>query len=132
MRFRQAFCLASYLSLVPLFALAQGNQNGLANVRAAEIYAHAAATAPDLNTVHTNLRKVVDCLEGPNGPDYRKKAGDPCTGPGAVNQLPDGDINKIRVQKAIGLLSVGVTFHDLPPAHFTALAVNAVLLEAVH
>jgi hypothetical protein len=37
--------------------------------------------------------------------------------------------NKIRVEKAIRLAAVGVTFHDLDPAHFTAQPVRAVLLE---
>jgi hypothetical protein len=53
----------------------------------------------------------------------------PCGGAGIVNELPDGSVNKIRVQKAIRLAAVGVTFHDFDPAHFTALAVRAVLAE---
>ena len=131
MSLRHTFCVAACLSLVPLFAAAQGNQHGLAAMRTAEIYAAAAASATDLDTVRADLRRVIDCLEGPNGPDYRREVGDPCTGAGAVNDLPNGSVNKIRVEKAIRLLAVGVTFHDFPPAHFTAQAVDAVLREGV-
>lgn len=34
-----------------------------------------------------------------------------------------------RTQKAIRLATVGVTFHDFKPAHYTAQAVQAVLEE---
>jgi hypothetical protein len=50
-------------------------------------------------------------------------------GSGVVRQLPEGSVNKIRVEKAIGLAAVGVIFHDFDTAHFTAQAVQAVLLE---
>jgi len=34
-----------------------------------------------------------------------------------------------RTQKAIRLATIGVTFHDFKPAHYTAQAVQAVLEE---
>ena len=123
--------LLAGLLLMPTFVHAQDEQHGLADMRTAETYTAAAISANDLESIRTDLRRALDCLEGANGPDYRKKVGDPCSGTGAVNELPDGSVNKIRVSKAIRLLSVGVTFHDFPPAHFTSQAADAVLLEAV-
>jgi len=76
-----------------------------------------------------NAQQALNCLEGPRGPDFRRSAGDPCGGAGVVNELPDGSVNKLRVEKAIRLAAVGVTFHDFDPAHYTALAVRAVLAE---
>jgi hypothetical protein len=110
-------------------ARAQDEQRGMADMRIAEQYSAHAADAQRLEDVRANLRQALNCLEGAQGPDYRRSAGDPCSGSGVVRQLPDGSVNKITVEKAIRLAAVGVTFHDFDPAHFTAQAVRAVLLE---
>ena len=107
----------------------KGEQRGMADMRVAEQYAARAADAGKLEEVRANLQQALNCLEGPQGPDYRRSVGDPCGGSGVVNELPTGSVNKIRVQKAIRLAAVGVTFHDFDPAHYTALAVRAVLAE---
>jgi hypothetical protein len=117
--------------LPPLLAHAQDGQRGMAQMRTAEQYAAAAATARTLNDVRANLQRALNCLEGVQGPDYLKSAGDACSGAGAVDELPQGSANRVRVGKAIRLAAVGVTFHDFDPAHFTAQAVQAVLLEGV-
>jgi hypothetical protein len=46
-----------------------------------------------------------------------------------LHQLPAGSANCIRIEKAIRLATVGVTFHDFKPAHYTAQAAKAVLDE---
>jgi hypothetical protein len=63
--------------------------------------------------------------------EYRPDAGDPCDGAGALRNVPHGSANSIRMQKAIKLASVGVTFHDFKPAHYTAQTLQAVLEEGI-
>ena len=125
-----------FIASVLLFALmppltyqARSEQPGMSHMRIAERYAALAADARRLEDIKANLQQALNCLEGQRGPDYRRSAGDPCGGGGVVNELPAGSVNKIRVEKAIRLAAVGVTFHDFDPAHFTALAVRAVLAE---
>jgi hypothetical protein len=126
---RTAGMLMAALSLLPITAHAQGERRGMADMRIAERYAGRAANAQGLEEIRANLQQALNCLEGPRGPDFRRSAGDPCGGAGVVNELPDGSVNKIRVEKAIRLAAVGVTFHDFDPAHYKALAVGAVLVE---
>jgi hypothetical protein len=127
-RLRRSALLAVLLAL-PVLAYAQDGQRGMAEMRTAERFAALAADAQQLEEVRANLQQALNCLEGSQGSDFRRSAGDPCSGAGAVRDLPDGSINKTRVEKAIRLAAVGVTFHDFDPAHFTAQAVRAVLLE---
>jgi hypothetical protein len=103
-------------------ALAQAPQPGMAAMRAADREAASAAGASRLPEVRAHLQQALNCLAG--GGD-----GGPCAGPGALRQLPAGSANHVRVQKAIPLARGGVTFHDFKPAHFTAMAVEAVLDE---
>lgn len=108
-----------------------GDSPGLHEMRIAAQYATAAAGAQDLKQIKAQLQQALNCLVGRGDSEYRSKAGEPCRGASAMRSLPDGSINRIRVQKAIRLASVGVTFHDFKPAHFTAQAVQAVLEEGV-
>jgi len=101
----------------------------MADMQTAEQSAALSADAQRLEDVRVNLRQVLNCLVGRQGPEYRRSAGDACSGSGVVRELPEGSVNKIRVEKAILLAAVGVTFHDFDTAHFTAQAVHAVLLE---
>ncbi len=98
-------------------------------MRIAEQQAAAAAGAQDLQHVRTHLQQALNCLVGRGDREYRPSAGDPCAGASAARNLPRSSVNRIRVQKAIRLASVGVTFHDFKPAHYTAQAVHAVLEE---
>jgi len=83
-----------------------------------------------LAVVQLHMQRALDCLEGPQGEDYRSIGKDACpAGAGAESDLPAGSVNRIRIYKAIRLGSVGVTFHDFEPAHFTAQAMQAVLDE---
>jgi hypothetical protein len=102
---------------------------GLKEMRTAEQYAAMAAGDQDLQQAKAHLRQALNCLVGRGGREYRPSFGDPCKGASALGNLPGGSVNRIRVQKAIRLASVGVTFHDFKPAHFTAQAVQAVLEE---
>lgn len=72
---------------------------------------------------------MLNCLEGSTGPDYKEVAGNPCTGKGALQTLPEHSANRVRAQKAVALARVGVTLHDLPPAHYVAQAIHAILTE---
>lgn len=104
----------------------------MVEMRVADEQAALAATARQLDAIRAHLQRVLDCLEGPHGEDYRAISGDACTGDaGAERDLPAGSVNRIRVYKAIRLSAVGITFHDFKPAHYTALAVQAVLDEGV-
>jgi hypothetical protein len=98
--------------VLPILAHAQDGQRGMAEMRMAEKCAALAADAQRLEDIRANLQQALNCLEGRQGPDYRRSAGDPCSGTGAVRELPAGSVNKIRVEKAIRLAVVGVTFHD--------------------
>jgi hypothetical protein len=115
--------------LVAPGACAQDAQRGMAEMRIAEKYAALAADAQRMEDVRDKLQQTLNCLVGRQGSEYRRSAGDPCSGSGIAQELPDGSPNKVRVEKAMRLAAVGVTFHDFDPAHFTAQAVQAVLLE---
>ena len=112
----------------PVHTLAQESP-GLTEMRIAEQQAAAAADAQDLEEVKANLQQALNCLVGRGAREYRPGVGDACKGASALRNLPSGSVNKIRVQKAIRLASVGITFHDFKPAHFTSQAVQAVLQE---
>jgi hypothetical protein len=116
------------MALIPVVADAQG-ERGMKDMRTAEQYAALAAGAHNLEDARAKLQQALNCLEGPQGAEYRRSAGDPCDGVGLAHELPEGSVNRIRVEKATRLAAVGVTFHDFDPAHFTALAVRAVLAE---
>lgn len=98
-------------------------------MRTAERHAGLAADATEMADIHRHLQHVLNCLEGPHGADYHGAGGNPCSGSGAIRDLPPSSVNRIRVTKAIRLASVGVTFQDFKPAHLTAQAVRAVLEE---
>lgn len=108
-------------------ALAQPAEPGMAAMRAADRQAGLAATATRLEDVRAYLQQALNCLAGTRAGRRGAPAGGPCSGPGAVHQLPARSANHVRVEKAIRLAVVGVTFHDFKPAHFTAQAVKAVL-----
>jgi hypothetical protein len=122
--------LPSRLGLVAIAATTSAQQSpGMSEMRTAMEQAAAAADASDLQQVKTKLQQALNCLVGRDAPEYRPSAGDLCKGASALRNLPNGPVNKIRVQKAIRLASVDVTFHDFKPAHYTAQAVQAVLEE---
>ncbi len=122
--------LTAVLLAAPVRAGAQ-EVPGLQEMRVAEEQAKAAAEAPDLQHARAHLQQGLNCLVGQGAEGYRPRAGDPCHGASALRSLPRKSVNSIRVQKAIRLARVGVTFHDFPPAHYTAQAVQAVLAEGV-
>jgi hypothetical protein len=124
-----ATILGAILLTIPAWAFAQ--QPGLAEMRIAKQHAASAANASDLQRVKVELQQALNCLVGREGGEFRSKAGDPCNGASALRKLPSNSVNRIRVQKAARLATVGVTFHDFKPAHFTAQAVQAVLEEGV-
>lgn len=101
----------------------------MVEMRAADQYAALAAAAGELPEVRLHLQQALNCLEGVHGVEYRSSVGGSCHGEGAANDLPANSVNRIRVEKAIKLLQVGITFHDYKPAHFTAEAVKSVLDE---
>jgi hypothetical protein len=102
---------------------------GMAQMRIAEQQAAEAASTQDLEQAKLHLQQALNCLVGRGASEYRPAVGDPCKGASARRNLPSKSVNRIRVQKAIRLASVGVTFHDFKPAHFTSQAVQAVLEE---
>jgi hypothetical protein len=104
---------------------------GMEEMRMAERHAAQAARSQDLREVKSQLEQALNCLVGRGSGEYRTAAGDPCKGASALQKLPGDSVNRIRVEKAIRLASVGVTFHDFKPAHYTAQAVQAVLEEGV-
>ncbi|WP_028231038.1 hypothetical protein [Paraburkholderia mimosarum] len=115
---------------VPLGVAAE-ERGGMLEMTRADQFAHAAARAEQLDDVRVNLQHALNCLVGRDGDGFRAEASDECHGNGALNTLPAQSVNRIRVRKAIQLARVGVTFHDFLPAHYTALAVQAVLDEGI-
>ena len=93
-------------------------------------HAGMAARVRQLSLIHLHLQHVLNCLEGSKGRDYRKVAGNPCTGVGALQTLPTHSANRIRARKAIALARVGITLHDFLPAHYLTQAIHAVLTES--
>ncbi len=120
--------LASPLFALCLIASPALAQPGMADMRAADRYAALAASGSRLSDIRLNLQRVLLCLEGRGGANDQASAG-ACSEAGAAAGLPAGSANHIRVEKASKLAAVAVTLHDFKPAHFTALAVQAVLDE---
>ncbi len=83
------------------------------------------AQAEQPGEIHQHLQPVLNCLEGSAGEDFKASAGNPCTGKGALQTLPKRSPNLALARKAIALARVGVTLHDVPPAHFVAMAIHA-------
>ncbi len=94
--------------------------------------ARLAAQTKQLTAIHRHLQHVLDCLEGPTGLDYKQAADNTCSGQGALQTLPEHSANRVRAQKASALVQVGVTLHDILPAHYVALAIHAILTEEQH
>ena len=96
--------LAGALALVSVAtASASGqtadSQGGMAAMRTAAQQAGLAARARKLADAREHLQHVLNCLEGPQGPDYRAVAGNPCTGAGAEQGLPAGSANQVPSAK---------------------------------
>jgi hypothetical protein len=121
---------ACFLALSSQTAKSAGDA-GMEAMRAADQEAALAVSAQRLAEVRLHLQLALNCLEGRRGSDYRALAESSCAGVGAVNELPPKSADHVRVEKAIKLAAVGVTFHDFKPAHFAAAAVQAVLDEGV-
>jgi hypothetical protein len=92
-------------------------------------HAGKAAQAKDLGEIHQHLQKVLNCLEGPTGEDFKARAGDPCSGEGALHTLPKGSLNLVRARKVIALAREGVKLREVPAAHYVARAIKAILAE---
>ena len=92
-------------------------------------HAGKAAEAKELTAIHLHLQHVLNCLEGKGAEDYRDVQGNPCSGQGAFQTLPEHSANHIRAEKAIILARVGLTLHDVPPAHYVAQAIHAIPTE---
>lgn len=86
----------------------------------------ASKTLPDV-TMH--LHHVLNCLEGPSGPNFDPKPGDPCGGKGGLDALPAGSADRAQAQKAIDLAKEGLAKKDFKAAHDSAQAVQAALGE---
>ena len=119
--------VGGFVLVFSMCAVAQ--ERGLSEMRIAERHAAAAANARSLEQAKAELQQALNCLVGRGDDEFRSNVGDPCKGASALRTLPNGSVNRIRVQKAIRLAIVGVTFHDFKPAQFTAQAVRAVLEE---
>jgi hypothetical protein len=66
-------------------------------VDTAVIHAEHAYQAKDVAGLHEHLHHVINCLEGPNGPDFDASLVNPCDkmGSGALNDVPaDSDARK--------------------------------------
>lgn len=67
-------------------------------IHTAAIHANQARAAGDLGEAKDHLHHVINCLEGPTGPDYNAKAEDPCAhmGRGALNDVQaDSDEHRL-------------------------------------
>lgn len=125
-----AALITSFGLMVPLSLRAQqASASPATPVSIALQHATLAVDATELPQVRQHLQHVLNCLEGKGGSEYRASAGDPCNGSGALDATAPGSANRVRVTKAIRLLTVGVTFQDFKPAHYVAQAVQAVLAE---
>lgn len=122
---------ASLLALGVSVSAAAAEAPGMTQMRVAHQHAVAAAQAARLADIRAQLRQVIDCLQGTGSASTPAKTGEArCTGRGALDDLPSGSANRIRADKALRLSRIAVTFHDYRPAHYTALAVQAVIEEA--
>src|SRR6185503_15282585 len=81
-----ALAFAATVGLLSASALADGPQA----IGIAANHAGLAAAANDINTVHTHLHHVLNCLVGPGGEGFDAAPGNPCANAGgAIPQTAD-------------------------------------------
>ncbi len=66
-------------------------------------HANMAVAGQDAKTVHMHLQHVVNCLVGPQGPEYDANAEDPCKGMGngAMNDVDSKSAQHKKLDKAL-------------------------------
>ena len=74
------------------------------------IHAEHAYQGGQVSEIHDHLHHVINCLEGPNGPDFDNKAEDPCAhmGGGALNDVPAGSDAHKNLERALSDAKTGL------------------------
>ncbi len=100
-------------------------------ISTATVHAGLAAKQKDIKNVHLHLHHAVNCLVGPKGKEFAKKAGDPCKGmgDGAINDTKDPDMKK-QLRTAIETAQAGIASKDLTMARNMANEVVSLLNKA--
>jgi hypothetical protein len=103
-----------------------------AQIEIASTEAALAAEAEDLDTAHRHLQRAVNCLVGPAGQGFERKAGHPCAGQGrgAMQDL-EGSLGILKlVDQALSLVKTGLRIEALGPARDVAEAARKILVAA--
>jgi hypothetical protein len=128
---RRAFlCLTAILLLAPASVLAQGlapqEQGALqVQINAAQISARAGSrNIRAIEDIHRRIHSSINCLVGPNDPDFDKEAPNPCaeTGKGVIPEHPNA-ARKARYREAVTQLKAILAMDDRAAAMEEALKV---------
>src|SRR5690242_3260070 len=123
-------CACAALAL--LAPRAASGADAAKEVSTAEQHAGFAASAKDLNMVHTHLHHVVNCLVGPKGKGYDSKAANPCKeyGAGAIPDTTDAS-KKQMLEEAMKEAQKGLGENNLAAAQKSATTAGATLKKAM-
>jgi hypothetical protein len=103
-----------------------------AQIEIASKEAALAAEARELDTIHRHLQRAVNCLVGPIGEGFDRRAGHPCLGQGrgAMQDL-EGSLGILKlVDQALNLAKLGLRIEALGPARDVAEAARKILVTA--
>ena len=83
------------------------------------VHAEHAYQGGQVSEIHDHLRHVINCLEGPNGPDFDAKAEDPCAhmGGGALNDVTAGSDAHKNLEQALSDAKDGLKKTTTRDAH---------------
>lgn len=83
------------------------------------IHAEHAYQSKDVADVQAHLRHVINCLEGPKGPDFDAKLANPCAnmGSGALNDVPANSDARKKLDQALSDAKDGLAKTTMDDAH---------------
>ncbi|MEP7209460.1 MAG: hypothetical protein ABI740_01375 [Alphaproteobacteria bacterium] len=105
--------------------------NAASEIRTAAAHASLAAKASDVQSVHTHLHHVLNCLVGPSGKGFDVTNANPCAGSGN-GAIPDSTYpaSKKQLRAAAKYAMSGIAQTDLARAQKRAIDVEGAIARA--
>ena len=112
-------------------ATASAAPNAAVEIKMAATHASLAAKASDVQSVHTHLHHVLNCLVGPSGKGFDVTNANPCAGSGN-GAIPDSTYpaSKKQLQRAAKYAMSGIAETDLAKAQKRAIDVASAIAKA--
>ena len=111
-------------------ATASAAPNAAAEIKMAASHAALAVKASDVQSVHTHLHHVLNCLVGPSGKGFDVTNANPCTGSGN-GAIPDSTYpaSKKHLRAAAKYAMSGIAETDLAKAQKRAIDVEGAIAK---